>query len=136
MDSYSAIFTVTRPDDQPPPTSRDRFVFKNRTRYIILLLSTLCLSIAQSDTLTLNFTIICMAGDPVDINQYNSSGTVYETENGTYYETGSTTHLLEYDAAVLAQKRYAYSSNEKNMLFSIVAVGAMVAVYPVMWLIQ
>ncbi|CAJ0596130.1 unnamed protein product [Cylicocyclus nassatus] len=136
MDNYSEIFTVTRPDDQPPPTSKDRFVFKNRTRFIILLIATLCLSIAQSDTLTLNFTIICMAGDPVDISRYNVSGTIHETENGTYIEEGSSTHLLEYDAAVLARNHYAYSPNEKNVLFSIVAVGAMVAVYPVMWLIQ
>ncbi|KIH53043.1 hypothetical protein ANCDUO_16840 [Ancylostoma duodenale] len=84
--SGSTVFTVTRPADQPPPTSRDHFVFKNRTRFIILLICTLCLSIAQSDTLTLNFTIICMAGDPVDIGLYNSTGTIHETENGTYYE--------------------------------------------------
>ncbi|RCN46591.1 transporter, major facilitator family protein [Ancylostoma caninum] len=134
--SGSTVFTVTRPADQPPPTSRDHFVFKNRTRFIILLICTLCLSIAQSDTLTLNFTIICMAGDPVDIGLYNASGTIHETENGTYYETGTGTYLAEYDEAVRAQQRYAYSPNEKNMLFSIVAVGAMVAVYPVMWLIQ
>ncbi|KAL6732715.1 hypothetical protein Aduo_003446 [Ancylostoma duodenale] len=134
--SGSTVFTVTRPADQPPPTSRDHFVFKNRTRFIILLICTLCLSIAQSDTLTLNFTIICMAGDPVDIGLYNSTGTIHETENGTYYETGTGTYLAEYDEAVRAQQRYAYSPNEKNMLFSIVAVGAMVAVYPVMWLIQ
>ncbi|KAK6045693.1 hypothetical protein COOONC_16802 [Cooperia oncophora] len=132
----SAIFTVTRPSDQPPPTSRDKFVFKNRTRFIILLLCTLCLSIAQSNTLTLNFTVICMAGDPIDIDQYNTSGTIFLTANGTYYETGSSSYLLEYDEAVFARRHYAYSSNEKNMLFSFVAIGAMVAVYPVMWLIQ
>ncbi|ETN82033.1 transporter, major facilitator family protein [Necator americanus] len=138
MDIYSdsTIFTVTRPADQPPPTSKDRFVFKNRTRFIILVVCTLCLSIAQSDTLTLNFTFICMAGDPVDIGTYNSSGVIHVTENGTYYETGSGTYLAEYEQAVLEQQRYAYTPNEKNMLFSIVAVGAMVAVYPVMWLIQ
>ncbi|WKX88291.1 hypothetical protein Q1695_008157 [Nippostrongylus brasiliensis] len=133
---YSATFTVTRPSDVPPPTSRDHFVFKNRTRFIILLICTLCLSIAQSNTLTLNFTIICMAGDPIDIDQYNATGTIHKTSNGTYYETGGSTLLLDYDAAVLARQHYAYTPNEKNMLFSFVAVGAMVAVYPVMWLIQ
>ncbi|VDL76376.1 unnamed protein product [Nippostrongylus brasiliensis] len=127
---YSATFTVTRPSDVPPPTSRDHFVFKNRTRFIILLICTLCLSIAQSNTLTLNFTIICMAGDPIDIDQYNATGTIHKTSNGTYYETGGSTLLLDYDAAVLARQHYAYTPNEKNMLFSFVAVGAMVAVYP------
>ncbi|CAI4230004.1 unnamed protein product [Auanema sp. JU1783] len=34
--------------------------FKNRTRFAILVLATLCLSISQSNALTLNFTIICM----------------------------------------------------------------------------
>ncbi|PIO74320.1 transporter, major facilitator family protein [Teladorsagia circumcincta] len=43
---------------------------------------------------------------------------------------------LEYDQAVHAAANYAYSPNEKNILFSVVAVGAMVAVYPAMWLIQ
>uniref|UniRef100_A0A158PB66 MFS domain-containing protein n=1 Tax=Angiostrongylus cantonensis TaxID=6313 RepID=A0A158PB66_ANGCA len=118
-------YIVSRADDHPLPTSRDRFVFKNRTRFIILLLCTLCLSIAQSNTLTLNFTIICMAGDPTNIDQYNTSGTIFQTDNVTYYEV-----------TILAQQRYIYTPNEKNMLFSSVAVGAMVAVYPVMWLIQ
>ncbi|XGW25137.1 hypothetical protein V3C99_006499, partial [Haemonchus contortus] len=136
INKTSALFTVTRPSDQPPPTSRDHFVFKNRTRFIILLLSTLCLSIAQSNTLTLNFTVICMAGDPIDIDQYNTSGTIFQTDNGTIYETGTSTYLLEYDEAVLARQHYAYSANEKNMLFSFVAIGAMVAVYPVMFLVQ
>ncbi|KAK6026438.1 hypothetical protein OSTOST_07607, partial [Ostertagia ostertagi] len=136
INKFSAVFTVTRPSDQPAPTSRDQFVFKNRTRFIILLICTLCLSIAQSNTLTLNFTVICMAGDPINFDQYNASGTIFQTTNGTYYETGSSTHLLEYEDAVFARRHYAYTPNEKNMLFSFVAIGAMVAVYPVMWLIQ
>lgn len=80
---------MSRTVDEPPPTSRDRFVFKNRTRFIILLICTLCLSIAQSNTLTLNFTIICMAGEPINIDQYNTSGTIHETSNGTYFEVSA-----------------------------------------------
>ncbi|KAE9419073.1 hypothetical protein Angca_005114 [Angiostrongylus cantonensis] len=136
MNIFSGTLSVSRADDHPLPTSRDRFVFKNRTRFIILLLCTLCLSIAQSNTLTLNFTIICMAGDPTNIDQYNTSGTIFQTDNVTYYETDNSSFLLDYNAAIFAQQRYVYTPNEKNMLFSSVAVGAMVAVYPVMWLIQ
>ncbi|KAK5969074.1 Major facilitator superfamily MFS-1 domain containing protein [Trichostrongylus colubriformis] len=77
-----------------------------------------------------------MAGDSIDIDQYNATGSIFQTLNGTYYEDGNSSYLLEYDEAVLARRRYAYSSNEKNTLFSFVAIGAMVAVYPVMWLIQ
>ncbi|KAK6030834.1 putative ATP synthase F0, A subunit, partial [Ostertagia ostertagi] len=49
---------------------------------------------------------------------------------------GNSSDLLEHDQAVYARHNYAYSPNEKNILFSVVAIGAMVAVYPVMWLIQ
>ncbi|VDO73568.1 unnamed protein product [Heligmosomoides polygyrus] len=119
--SYSGAFTVSRTVDEPPPTSRDRFVFKNRTRFIILLICTLCLSIAQSNTLTLNFTIICMAGVPSSARDHFLIAALENTRSGG--DRRPTTH-------------YAYSANEKNMLFSFVAIGAMVAVYPVMWLIQ
>ncbi|KJH42022.1 transporter, major facilitator family protein [Dictyocaulus viviparus] len=132
----SDVFTVSRPTNQSPMTSTRRFTFKNRTRFVILLLCTLCLSIAQSNTLTLNFTIICMAGNPIDIDRYNKSGTIFQTENETYYEIDNTSNVLDYEAAVIARQQYVYSSNEKNILFSSVAVGAMVAVYPVMWLVQ
>ncbi|KAK5967263.1 hypothetical protein GCK32_012582 [Trichostrongylus colubriformis] len=102
----STVFTVTHPDGRPPPTSRDRFVFKNRTRFIILLLCTLCLSIAQSNTLTLNFTVICMAGDPIDIDRYNSTGTIFQTANGTYYEvinsSGLQLIIIRFDAIVIS----------------------------------
>ncbi|KAK6028118.1 hypothetical protein OSTOST_05845, partial [Ostertagia ostertagi] len=135
--NFSTVFTVTRPSDRLALTSRHRFFFKNHTRFVILLLCTLCLSIAQSNTLTLNFTVICMAGDPIDIDRYGTSGTTLQTlPNDTYYEVGNSSDLLEHDQAVYARHNYAYSPNEKNILFSVVAIGAMVAVYPVMWLIQ
>uniref|UniRef100_A0A1I7Z8K4 MFS domain-containing protein n=1 Tax=Steinernema glaseri TaxID=37863 RepID=A0A1I7Z8K4_9BILA len=41
--------------------TKEGFTFANKTRYAILVLTTLCLSIIQSNTLTLNFTIICMS---------------------------------------------------------------------------
>ncbi|KAK0415691.1 hypothetical protein QR680_012061 [Steinernema hermaphroditum] len=89
-----------------PPKPRG-FTFADKTRYAILVLSTLCLSIIQSNTLTLNFTIICMG----------------PSENVTTGQTGE-------------ESTYVYSPSQKSQLFSIVAVGALVAVYPTIWLIQ
>uniref|UniRef100_A0A1I7W6G8 Uncharacterized protein n=1 Tax=Heterorhabditis bacteriophora TaxID=37862 RepID=A0A1I7W6G8_HETBA len=126
------VFTVTR-HEVPPP--QDHFTFLNRTRFIILLICTLCLSIAQSNTLTLNFTIICMAGDAPNIDTYNTTGKISSFDNGSYYEVGNSGYLDKYFHAV-ESRHYAYTSNQKNLLFSFVAIGAMIAVYPVMWLIQ
>ncbi|PIO67807.1 transporter, major facilitator family protein [Teladorsagia circumcincta] len=74
-----------------------------------------------------------MAGDPIDIDRY---GTTLRIANGTYYEVINSSDLLGHDQTVHAVPNYAYSPNEKNILFSVVAIGAMVAVYPAMWLIQ
>uniref|UniRef100_A0A7I4XTQ8 MFS domain-containing protein n=1 Tax=Haemonchus contortus TaxID=6289 RepID=A0A7I4XTQ8_HAECO len=130
------VYTVTQPDDQPPVTSRNHFIFKNRTRFVILLLCTLCLSIAQSNVLTLNFTVICMVNDPINIDQYNISDTTFLTNNGTYNETGNSSYLMEYDEAVSAGQHYTYSPIEQNMLFLFVTIGALVAMLPAIWLTQ
>lgn len=37
-----------------------KFYFHHQTRLIILVLSTLCLTLLHSNTLALNFTVICM----------------------------------------------------------------------------
>ncbi|XGW25133.1 hypothetical protein V3C99_006497 [Haemonchus contortus] len=132
----SMVYTVTQPDDQPPFTSRNHFIFKNRTRFVILLLCTLCLSIAQSNVLTLNFTIICMVNDPINIDQYNISDTTFLTGNGTRNEIGNSSYLLEYDEAVSARQHYTYSPIEQNMLFLFAAIGALVAMLPAIWLTQ
>ncbi|CAI4228137.1 unnamed protein product [Auanema sp. JU1783] len=110
------------------------FYFKNRTRFIMLVLVTLCLSICQSNVLTLNFTIICMAGPPLDITPYNQSGNIHRSGNGSYFEVGDS-GLADYELD-MSNRPYVYTASEKNMLFSFVAVGAMVAVYPCMLLIQ
>jgi hypothetical protein len=39
-------------------------IFGNRTRYVILVLTTLCLSSVLSNILAFNFTIICMTTPP------------------------------------------------------------------------
>ncbi|CAI2352852.1 unnamed protein product [Caenorhabditis sp. 36 PRJEB53466] len=108
--------------------------FKHKTRFLILIICTLCLSIAQSDTLTLNFTIICMSGEGA------SNGSAIENlkdmEMTLADGSGSFADNVEHLEQKIVEERYNYTPSEKSLLFSLVAVGAMVAVYPVMLLIQ
>ncbi|KAK6031168.1 hypothetical protein OSTOST_02682, partial [Ostertagia ostertagi] len=89
-------------------TSSTRFFFFHRTRLIILVLSTLCLTMLQSNTLALNFTIICM-DDVIESQWSNSSGE---------------THWLQ-------------SPSHTNALFSAIAIGSLVGTLPLMmWVAQ
>ncbi|UMM18417.1 hypothetical protein L5515_014496 [Caenorhabditis briggsae] len=85
---------------------------RHRTRFLILFICLLCLAISQSNTLTLNFTIICMS---------------------TSYNVTSMDFLMN---KRILEKRYLYSASESNSLFSAVAIGAITAVYPFMYIIQ
>ncbi|CAB3397557.1 unnamed protein product [Caenorhabditis bovis] len=111
-------FSVSRKLDESQTNDAD-IHFLHKTRFIILIICTLCLSIAQADTLTLNFTIICMSGP----------------QNSTTTMLNDTSFFGELESEIV-RGRYDYTPNEKNLLFSLVAVGAMVAVYPIMFLIQ
>ena len=55
----------------------DSFHFGHRTRFVVLILSTLCLTFTYSNSLALNFTVICM-GDVSDayyrLQSSNSTG--------------------------------------------------------------
>uniref|UniRef100_A0A8R1EDQ0 MFS domain-containing protein n=1 Tax=Caenorhabditis japonica TaxID=281687 RepID=A0A8R1EDQ0_CAEJA len=125
--SVSRKLSLGSTDDEAPN-------FKHKTRFIILVICTLCLSIAQSDTLTLNFTIICMSGDGSSQNQ-TAIGHLEDMEMTMLNTSGTFVHNVETMEHKIAEGRYDYSPSERSMLFSLVAVGAMVAVYPVMLLI-
>jgi len=72
------------------------------TRFAVLFIVTISISLILSNALTLNFTIICM----------NNNSSLNRTLN------------------------YNYSQLERALLFSIVAVGALIGAYPSIWLIS
>ncbi|XGW19485.1 hypothetical protein V3C99_003382 [Haemonchus contortus] len=84
-------------------TSPSPFFFYNRTRLVILVLSTLCLTMLQSNALALNFTVICM-DDVINEQNHNSSGEV---------------HWLQ-------------SPSHTNALFSAIAIGSLIGTLPIM----
>lgn len=98
-------------EDSDEEDGADNCIFGHQIRFTIMLISTLCLSSILSNILTFNFTYICMAGDHPD--------------NLT----------LLHDPLVRA--RYPdynpdldYSSAQRSALFMAVAVGALLAVFP------
>lgn len=46
------------------------------------------------------------------------------------------TNVLDFMLHKILQKTYVYTASQSNLLFSAVAIGAMCAVYPFMYIIQ
>jgi hypothetical protein len=63
-----------------------RWMFGDGTRYAVLALSTLCLSLVVANAMTLNFTIICMhqgeGGGPVPPKRGGNSSATLTSNNG------------------------------------------------------
>ncbi|KHN80645.1 Sodium-dependent phosphate transport protein 1 [Toxocara canis] len=85
--------------------AKNVITFGNSTRYLILALSTLCLALLTSNTLILNFTIICMSEDEAMTNSSQLS----------------------------LQKTYRFSQFERGLLFSATAYGMLAGTYPVIY---
>ncbi|TKR93713.1 hypothetical protein L596_008122 [Steinernema carpocapsae] len=97
-----------RPSNEEEEEDKDNnCIFGNQIRFTIMIISTLCLSSILSNILTFNFTVICMAGE--------------KPEN---YSAGQTTDLGNY------RPDLDYTSAQKSMLFMAVAVGSLLAVFP------
>ncbi|KAK0406700.1 hypothetical protein QR680_018742 [Steinernema hermaphroditum] len=86
------------------------FYFFNLTRFVVLLVTTLCLSVVVSNTIVLNFTIICMADVPG------------EYDNGT----------VDIESESVQTSKYSFSTTQRAWLFSIIAIGNLVGTIPVM----
>lgn len=150
---------------------------KHKTRYVILVLATLCLTSVLSNILTFNFTVICMVDPPTAMNnRSNSSSTnttfaLYRgcgedlnvTENEGF--TSMLTKFMPHDAATahihasegeertieqeeieqaflttisknyephdVARRKFHWSATKKGYFFSAIAVGALLAAFPV-----
>uniref|UniRef100_A0A914XM53 Major facilitator superfamily (MFS) profile domain-containing protein n=1 Tax=Plectus sambesii TaxID=2011161 RepID=A0A914XM53_9BILA len=112
-------------------------VFGNRTRYVILILATLCLSSILGNILTFNFTFICMTEAPaVYQNIANVTAPVELTvaDNASLAEFERVleiNHQIEEKGA-----EFHYTPSQKSFLFSAVAVGALLAVFPISYALQ
>ncbi|EGT57189.1 hypothetical protein CAEBREN_28558 [Caenorhabditis brenneri] len=84
------------------------FIFRNNTRIYVLFLTLICITFIQMNTLTFNFTVICMQ----DIVEHH-----YQIANNTE------THWFE-------------GSTEKSLLFSAAAIGGVIGLIPVVPLIN
>ncbi|KAI6199360.1 Vesicular glutamate transporter 2 [Aphelenchoides besseyi] len=87
-----------------PPMPKKGFFLWHKTRFIVILIATLCLSCIMANSLVLNFTVICMTGPKV-----------VETLNGT-----------DVQAPVPL-----FTENEKSWLFSAIAIGTIIGTVPI-----
>ncbi|PAV76679.1 hypothetical protein WR25_22211 isoform E [Diploscapter pachys] len=103
---YMRISDIKSIDDYEKPSVKNAFYFFNYTRYVIMILVLLCLTALQSNSITLNFTVICMQ-DIIPMNSdkhYNSSH-----------------HWLEKPSKI-------------SILFSAIAFGALLGIIPIVHL--
>ncbi|MFH4981509.1 hypothetical protein AB6A40_008218 [Gnathostoma spinigerum] len=94
------------------------FMFWNHTRYLILTITTLCLTSLTSNSLILNFTVICMGNDDGGLPSLNSSADTSEINS----------------TAINERNQNSPSTAAKGLLFSAIAVGALIGTYPVIYL--
>ncbi|KAI6237748.1 Vesicular glutamate transporter 2 [Aphelenchoides besseyi] len=87
-----------------PPMPKKGFFLWHKTRFMVILIATLCLSCIMANSLVLNFTVICMTGPKV-----------VETLNGT-----------DVQAPVSL-----FTENEKSWLFSAIAIGTIIGTVPI-----
>lgn len=100
--------------------------FGHRTRYIVLALGAMCISALLSNTIAFNFTVICM------------TETLPASSNLSLLNL--TDSSLADELAALRQRypgaKYNYSLAQKSLLFSGLAIGALVFVFPSTWLMK
>lgn len=88
-----------------PESTRGGFFFGHKTRMLIMVLSTACLSAIMANSLALNFTVICMVED-----QDNS--TTIAGQNSTEPEP-------------------LFTEAEQSLLFSAIAIGTIIGTIPI-----
>ncbi|KAI6172653.1 hypothetical protein M3Y98_00997400 [Aphelenchoides besseyi] len=86
---------------QQPGVKSKGVIFANRTRYLILTLSIVCLTLVMANSLSFNFTVICMVKDADNT-----------TDHGNREPSNNESNTIA-----------LYDDNEKGLLFSSVAIG-------------
>ncbi|KAI6197600.1 hypothetical protein M3Y94_01243700 [Aphelenchoides besseyi] len=94
---------------QQPGVKSGGVIFANRTRYLILTLSIVCLTLVMANSLTFNFTVICMVKD--------ADNTIVDANQELSTNESNTVAL--------------YNANEKGLLFSGIAIGTMLGSIPI-----
>lgn len=128
----STLSNRTRPpdddDDDETEASGDgtgNCIFGTQIRFTIMLISTLCLSSILSNILAFNFTYICMAGEKPEnfstLERVDKELADWEEEE--WDELGYNPNL-------------DYTNAQRSTLFMAVAVGALLAVFPLTLLLN
>uniref|UniRef100_A0A915BWS9 Major facilitator superfamily (MFS) profile domain-containing protein n=2 Tax=Parascaris univalens TaxID=6257 RepID=A0A915BWS9_PARUN len=103
-------YTIDTKENKKSPQN-DHGKMAHRMRYCILLLTTVCLSSVMSNIVVFNFTVLCM--------------TRHHGEE-----------LPLANESLLDVEHSGYTKHERTMIFSSVAIGALLAVLPVSYAIQ
>jgi len=110
------------------PAKSNRCTFANSTRYVVVVISTLCLSFVLANALAFNFTVICMERlekfDPDDASEMlyvNGKSPENRTESVVTVTTQSSQN----------QKKPMFSLTEQSWLFSAVPAGAILGTIPI-----
>ena len=104
--------------------------FFNKTRFLILVLSLACLTVAQANTLGLNFTVICMSDLVVEQN-FSDSG----KQNIIFFKFTNIRLKIVYQTH-LDSVHWLEDSSKISLLFSAVAIGSIIGTFPIMWSIS
>uniref|UniRef100_A0A914V8C5 Major facilitator superfamily (MFS) profile domain-containing protein n=1 Tax=Plectus sambesii TaxID=2011161 RepID=A0A914V8C5_9BILA len=117
--------------------------FKHKARFLVLLLSTLCLTSVLSNILTFNFTVICMAEPPaaslpsIGSNWSRAASAKWPAHEGAKLSrpNASSRHEVQKPPAEVGTK-FHWSPMTKSVCFGAIAVGALLTVLPVTILIS
>ena len=91
------------------------FYFGHSTRYLILCITILCFTLALSNTLVFNFTVICMSEDDVvEAAAASEARRLNESVGDSSFKP-----------------KYSYSASKQGWLFSAVAIGNMLGIIPI-----
>ncbi|KAI1713865.1 major facilitator superfamily domain-containing protein [Ditylenchus destructor] len=120
--------------------SGDFFYFGHNTRYIVLLICTVSLTLLVSNSLALNFTVICMRKQPLVSNsepEYDGSQRISRSVDANDFgatKNYSNESLLTVPLDEKSAENSMFSLSEQAALFSATAVGSFIGTLPITYL--